>query len=120
MLLKTKFYLPALPDEHITRPVLLERLRTGGALDLARRLRRKLHQRQVTAPRGSDPDAPALTPKERQVLAFLADGLTNAGIANELGVAPSTVKTHLKNIYAKLGVKRRGHAVARARAAGLL
>ena len=92
----------------------------GGTLDLARRLRRELHQRQVVQPRHSDSDTPALTTKERQVLALLADGRTNAEISVELGVAPSTVKTHLKNLYGKLGVRRRTQAVARARSAGLL
>ncbi len=60
---------------------------TGGTLDLARRLRHELHQRQAARPRSSDPDSPALTAKERQVLALLADGRTNAGISSELGVA---------------------------------
>jgi LuxR family transcriptional regulator, maltose regulon positive regulatory protein len=41
-------------------------------------------------------------------------------IADELYVAASTVKTHIKHIYAKLGAHRRTEAVDRARAAGLL
>jgi DNA-binding NarL/FixJ family response regulator len=62
----------------------------------------------------------ALTAKEREVLGWLADGRTNAEIASQLFVAPSTVKTHLAHIYAKLGAKNRQGAVSRAVELGLL
>jgi DNA-binding NarL/FixJ family response regulator len=52
-----------------------------------------------------------LTPRERDVLAELVAGRTNAEIAQRLAIAPETVKTHLTNLYAKLDVKRRSHAV---------
>ncbi len=52
-----------------------------------------------------------LTPRERAVLAELVAGRTNAEIAQRLSIAPETVKTHLTNLYAKLDVKRRSHAV---------
>ncbi len=45
-----------------------------------------------------------LTSRERDVLVLLAKGKTRADVANELVVAPNTVKTHIRNIYAKLGV----------------
>jgi DNA-binding CsgD family transcriptional regulator len=54
-----------------------------------------------------------LTPREREVLALVARGNTNAEIARLLWLAPSTVGKHLENIYAKLGVKTRTAAVAR-------
>jgi LuxR family transcriptional regulator, maltose regulon positive regulatory protein len=41
-------------------------------------------------------------------------------IANELYVSPNTVKTHIHHLYAKLGTHRRGEAVTRARALGML
>jgi DNA-binding CsgD family transcriptional regulator/methanogenic corrinoid protein MtbC1 len=56
----------------------------------------------------------ALTDRERQVLAAVADGLTNGEIAALLGVAQATVKSHLDNIYAKTQTEHRAAAVARA------
>jgi DNA-binding NarL/FixJ family response regulator len=60
----------------------------------------------------SDPLA-QLTPRERQLLAALADGKGNARIAREVGISLHTVKFHLKNLYGKLGVDNRAGAVAR-------
>ncbi|MBN2113635.1 MAG: tetratricopeptide repeat protein [Acidimicrobiia bacterium] len=64
----------------------------------------------------SDP----LTERERRVLRFLAGTLTVPEMARELYVAPSTVRSHLKSIYRKLGVHRRAAAVERSRDLGLL
>jgi DNA-binding CsgD family transcriptional regulator len=54
-----------------------------------------------------------LTPRERQILSWVAHGKTNGEIAAVLWVAPSTVRKHLENIYAKLGVHTRTAAVMR-------
>ena len=54
-----------------------------------------------------------LTAREREVLAWVARGKTNAEVARLLWVAPSTVGKHLENVYAKLGVGTRTAAVAR-------
>jgi DNA-binding CsgD family transcriptional regulator len=54
-----------------------------------------------------------LTPREREVLGLVADGLTNAEIARRLWVVPSTVAKHLEQAYPKLGVHTRTGAVAR-------
>jgi DNA-binding CsgD family transcriptional regulator len=54
-----------------------------------------------------------LTAREREVLAWVGRGKTNAEIARLLWLAPSTVGKHLENIYAKLGVSTRTAAVAR-------
>ena len=48
-----------------------------------------------------------LTPREREIVWLVAEGKTNAQIAQELWVAPSTVKKHLEHVYDKLGVGRR-------------
>jgi DNA-binding NarL/FixJ family response regulator len=56
---------------------------------------------------------PRLTPRERQVLGLVGKGLTNAEIARELWVEPSTVAKHLEQAYGKLGVHNRTAAVAR-------
>jgi DNA-binding NarL/FixJ family response regulator len=57
-------------------------------------------------------DEPSLTPRERQVLASVVTGRTNAQIADELGLAESTVKSHLSSAFAKLGVGSRAEAAA--------
>ena len=56
-----------------------------------------------------------LTVREREVLAWVAQGKMNTEIAQLLWLAPSTVSKHLENVYAKLGVNthRRGGAVPR-------
>ena len=62
--------------------------------------------------RGGDPTA--LTPRELEVLALVADGNRNRDIAHQLHIGEATVKSHLLHIYAKLGVDDRAHAVTRA------
>ncbi|MCK8680581.1 MULTISPECIES: response regulator transcription factor [Streptomyces] len=66
------------------------------------------------------PAAPALTPRERDILAQLAHGLGNREIARALFISEATVKTHLGRIYAKLGVDTRAGAVAVAKERRLL
>jgi ATP/maltotriose-dependent transcriptional regulator MalT len=53
-------------------------------------------------------------------LTAVAQSLNTPEIARELYVSPNTVKTHIRNLYAKLGTHRRAEAVERARALGLL
>lgn len=60
-------------------------------------------------------DAPMLSARERQILELLAEGLSNKQLARALSVSENTVKTHLGNLYAKLGVGRRTEALAVAR-----
>jgi DNA-binding NarL/FixJ family response regulator len=52
-----------------------------------------------------------LTAREAEVLSLIATGRTNAQIAAALVVSPSTVKTHINNIFAKTGVTSRAQAV---------
>lgn len=61
----------------------------------------------------------SLTDRERQVLASLESGKSNPELARELNVSLSTVKAHLRNIFAKLGVRNRTQAITRARKFGL-
>ncbi len=60
--------------------------------------------------------AASITAREQQVLGLLVSGLSNRDIAAQLSFSEATVKTHLKNIYRKLGVKSRTRAIAEARA----
>lgn len=61
-----------------------------------------------------------LSEREREVLQLLARDATNKEIARDLGLSEPTVKFHLKNLYAKLGVGRRGLAISVARQTGML
>ena len=61
-----------------------------------------------------------LSEREVEVLRLVADGLSDSQIAARLTLATGTVKRHLNNIYGKLGVHSRIHALARARAANVL
>ena len=62
---------------------------------------------------------PELTERERELLGLLAQGLTNAAIAERLTLSPKTVRNHVSNIFSKLRVADRAAAVIRAREAGL-
>ena len=54
---------------------------------------------------------PVLTPREREVLLLVRDGLGNAAIARALGVAESTVVKHLEHVYARIGAHSRTQAL---------
>lgn len=62
----------------------------------------------------------ALTPKEREVLALLAQGRSNRQIAETLFISGATVKTHLAHLYEKLGASDRQQAITHALAKGVL
>jgi len=64
--------------------------------------------------------AEAFTPREREVLALLARGLSNRDIAQALGISAHTAKFHVNSILQKLGVERRTEAVVRAARMGLV
>jgi len=63
---------------------------------------------------------PALSPREREVLALVAEGRSNPEIAKALYIGEATVKTHLLHAFEKLGVSDRTRAVTRAMELGLL
>lgn len=65
-------------------------------------------------------ETPMLSARERQILELLAEGLSNKQLARALSLSENTVKTHLGNLYAKLGVGRRTEALAVARRQRLL
>lgn len=72
------------------------------------------------AERDGDGTEESLSSRERGVLQLIAEGQSNKEIARTLGIAPETVKSHVKNIFTKLSVDKRAHAVARAQALRLV
>jgi DNA-binding NarL/FixJ family response regulator len=61
-----------------------------------------------------------LTPREREVLTLIGEGLSNRAIAQRLFVSEATVKTHINNLFAKTGVRDRAEAVRLAFTHGLV
>ncbi len=69
--------------------------------------------------RAADQPVAALTARERDVLGLLAGGYDNRRIARQLVLSEKTVRNHVSNVFAKLGVTTRAEAVVRGRNAGL-
>lgn len=83
--------------------------RAFTASDLADAMKRKL-----------SPSGPQLSPREREVLQLLADGLGVAQISRQLYISESTTKTHISKLYEKLGAGNRAQALMSALRLGLL
>jgi two-component system, NarL family, response regulator len=87
--------------------------RTAAAELMARAAQAALEQERfvdpAVPPRGS---RGKLTRRQREILQLLADGGSTVLAARELGLSEETVKTHTKNILARLGARNRTHAVA--------
>ena len=95
-----------------------------GAAERARRAAeraalnaRRLRSREAA---GGSVGGPSLSPRETQVLELASRGLTSPEIAEQLVVSRATIKTHLGNVYAKLGVTGKAAAVAAAMRRGLI
>jgi DNA-binding NarL/FixJ family response regulator len=75
----------------------------------------------LTAPRPGHPEVlfPQLTAREHEVLDLIAAGRSNAELAAILVLSPKTVRNHVSNVFAKLQVADRAHAIVLARDAGL-
>ncbi|WP_328868110.1 response regulator transcription factor [Streptomyces sp. NBC_00304] len=82
-------------------------------------------QNRLLATVRTKPPAPAqplpgdITPREREVLTLIGQGLPNRAIAEKLFISEATVKTHINNLFAKADIKDRADAVRRALGAGL-
>jgi DNA-binding NarL/FixJ family response regulator len=62
----------------------------------------------------------SISARELEVLRLLAGGKSNKEIARQLDVSPNTVKTHVANLFEKLGARRRTEAILRARELGVI
>lgn len=85
----------------------------GGETALSPRVANRLMTRLATP-------SSRLTPRELEVLAAVARGLSNREVARELFLSEATVKSHLVQVFDKLGVRSRTAAVAQARARGMI
>ena len=94
------------------KPLTIER---GAHRLVVRRLRDDPQTLLLTEGTAPGDGIELLTPREREILALVEEGKTNAEIAAALWISPTTVRTHLENIYAKLGVGSRTAALARVR-----
>jgi DNA-binding NarL/FixJ family response regulator len=92
-------------DDYLVKPI------DAGEL-LVRSRRVVLRSGASLVPADSNPVRDKLTPRERQVLKMLSDGLSQNEIAAELVISPKTVGTHLQHILSKLEVHSRTQAVA--------
>ncbi|MEU9102268.1 response regulator transcription factor [Streptomyces sp. NPDC048361] len=73
----------------------------------------------AATPAPSQPLPGDITPREREVLALIGQGLPNRAIAQQLFISEATVKTHINNLFTKADIRDRADAVRRAIAAGL-
>ena len=104
-------------------PGLIERQarrRTGHAALIAEIRSLLAGRTPAPPPAAAQPPLEPLSDSEIRVLRYLPTNLSAPEIAKELYVSTNTVKTHIHHLYAKLGTHRRGEAVERARALGLL
>ncbi|MGW8451054.1 response regulator [Streptomyces niveus] len=80
---------------------------------------RLLATARATPSAPKDPLPRDITPREREVLSLIGQGLPNRAIAERLFISEATVKTHINNLFAKAAIRDRADAVRRAIAAGL-
>ena len=97
-------------------------LKTGSSEELLKALRFVRDGRAAFDPRhpARDPGRAALSPREREVLRLVAEGLSDGEIAARLVVSPHTVHRHVANVRRKLGLHSRSAAAAHAARAGLI
>src|SRR3954465_10990657 len=83
----------------------MERIAAGGSY-VDPRLDRILLSARATA------QVPQLSPREREIMHLMAEGMTADAIANQLNVSVETVRTHVRNVIRKLQARNRVHAIA--------
>jgi two-component system, NarL family, nitrate/nitrite response regulator NarL len=106
-------------DDYLSKPL--------DAGELLERVKRSLRRPAATRKNGNGNgngnrrrEDSGLSPREREILALLAEGQTQGQIASQLVISPKTVGTHIQHILGKLGVNTRAQAVAMAFRRGLV
>jgi len=115
------FLLKDVPPEELLFAI--RAVHSGDSVVAPSTTRRLIDQFAALLPGGQDPDPgelAELTDREREVLALVAQGLSNAEIAQRLFVSEATVKTHVGRVLAKLGLRDRVQAVVYAYEHGLV
>ena len=92
-------------DDYLVKPI--------DRAELVARVRRSLRRSTPSVGHGTAPDR-TLSPREREILGFLAQGQTQKQIAAALVISPKTVGTHIQHVLTKLGVHSRAQAVVEA------
>ena len=90
----------------------LERGEAAITGEMVSQLMRQISQRSKQAPSHEPPARITLTDREREMLRFIAQGLSNREIAGKLFISENTVKYHIKNVLQKFGLKNRAEAAA--------
>jgi DNA-binding NarL/FixJ family response regulator len=91
--------------------VIAPELERAAMIALGRLARRARESSEVSA---------RLSPREREILLLMSDGLTMRQVARKLSISQRTVETHVAKLYRKLGVRTRMQAIARASSLGLI
>ncbi len=100
-------------DDYLAKPVRVDELL--GAIRA--RLERRRQNRTKFRPEFKSPrplEALGLSPREAEILLWMAQGKTNSEIGTILDISPATAKKHLEHIYKKLGTENRASATLRA------
>jgi len=112
------FLLKDVSPEHLIASVRM--VASGDAL-LAPSVTRRLIERFACPPdAAAQPSLSALTDREREVLALIARGLSNAELAERMHLGETTIKTHVGRVLSKLGLRDRAQAVVLAYETGLV
>jgi DNA-binding NarL/FixJ family response regulator len=99
-------------DDYIVKPL--------DPTELSARMRRSLARSSYGAGSRAPSRDSGLSPREHEILALLASGLSQPDIARQLVISPKTVGTHIQRILSKLGVRSRTQALAEAYRLGIV
>ncbi|MVA97409.1 LuxR family transcriptional regulator [Nitratireductor sp. CAU 1489] len=110
--------MPLAEEPQLIQP-LLDDKRIGSFVLASNDVRQAMRRlKALDMPTSDGPRRAGLTRKEMKVLLLVVEGGTNKFVARQLGLSEVTVKFHLSNIYRKIGCRRRGEAIATAKALG--
>jgi DNA-binding NarL/FixJ family response regulator len=114
------YFLKSAPSEQVA--LAIRRAAEGETLIPAERLARLIARRSAIARAGAEQARvrESLTPREREILGLLAEGLDNRTIAGHLHVGYSTVRSHVRKVLQKLGARSQLEAVVKATESGIL